>query len=269
MKKILILSLIGILALSLSACNNNEPAPAPEKAATPSTPAPATPQTTNAPISPATPSGTSGKVVETMNSAGYTYVQVDNGTEKIWAAAPEFAVSVGDEVIVPEGMAMNNYHSQTLDRDFPLVYFVESVLNTSNPASMAPAGDSTQMPEGHPPISGLQAPDQVDLSNVAKAEGGQTIGEVYAAKTELSGKEVSLRGKVVKFSPQIMGTNWIHIQDGSGNQAEGTNDLTVTSDATVKMGDTVVVSGVLTLDKDFGYGYKYALIVEGAKVTVE
>jgi len=266
-KKFSILLLISMTALVLAACSNEEPAP---KAATNEVPV-ATPAPTaeTAPEAPATPGGTSGTVVETMDAAGYTYVYVDDGKEKIWAAAPQFAVSVGDQVMVPEGMAMHNYHSQSLDRDFPVVYFVESVLNASNPAAAAPASPDMQMPEGHPPITGAKTPDEVDLKGITKVEGGLTIAEIYGSKKDLSGKEVSLRGKVVKFSPQIMGTNWIHLQDGTGNAADGSHDLTVTSSILVKVGDTIVAKGPLTLNKDFGYGYKYDLIMENAAVTTE
>ena len=266
------IALLFMISL-LIACSQDKPAQpvaqapvAAEKPASAPTPTP---------VAAEAPDQSSGTVIETMNAAGYTYVYVDNGTEKIWAAAPEFAVKVGDEVMVPEGMAMHNYHSQTLDRDFDVVYFVEAVLNASNPSigtsgMGSPASPANmQMPEGHPAIGGNTAPPTVDLSAVQKAEGGMTIGEIYAAKTDLSGKNVTLRGKVVKFSPQIMGTNWIHLQDGSGDQAAGTNDLTVTSGVQVSVGDTVIASGPLTLDKDFGYGYKYNLIMENAEVTVE
>ena len=265
MKRLFILLIISLAALSVTGCNKNEPATTKAEAPAPT----AAPQTTSAPIAPAAPSGTTGTVVETMDAAGYTYVYVDDGKEKIWAAAPKFAVSVGDQVMVPEGMAMHNYHSQTLDRDFPVVYFVDSVLNASNPATATPASSAMQMPEGHPPINGAKSPTEVDLTNIPKADDGMTIAEIYTGKADLSGKNVTLRGKVIKFSPQIMGTNWIHLQDGSGDQAAGTNDLTVTSNVQVKVGDTVVASGPLTLDKDFGYGYKYNLIMENATVTVE
>jgi hypothetical protein len=267
-KKLLILLAGLFILLPLMACSQNEPVQTSAQASAPAEkPAPApVPE----PVPAQTPDQSSGTVIETMNAAGYTYVYVDKGTEKIWAAAPEFAVSVGDEVLVPEGMAMHNYHSQTLDRDFDVVYFVESVLNASNPTmGAAPSSGSMQMPEGHPPIGGNNAPPTVDLTAVQKAEGGLTIGEIYAGKDDLSGKTVTLRGKVVKFSPQIMGTNWIHLQDGSGDQAAGTNDLTVTGGVQVNVGDTVVASGPLTLDKDFGYGYKYNLIMENAEVTIE
>ena len=278
MKKNFILIAVVLISFSLFACSQNEPAQPTEKAATPAVKtAEATPAETPAP---AAPHGISGTVVETMDAAGYTYVYVDDGKEKIWAAAPAFAVKVGDEVMVPEGMAMHNYHSQSMNRDFDVVYFVESVLNASNPTMGTPSMGSgmmgggasqadMQMPKGHPSVSGSEAPESVDLSDVKKAEKGLTIAEIYAGKTDLSGKTVTLRGKVVKYSPQIMGVNWIHLQDGSGDQAAGTNDLTITSQVEVKVGDTIVARGPLTLDKDFGYGYKYNLIMESADVTVE
>ncbi|SDZ83899.1 hypothetical protein SAMN05660420_00558 [Desulfuromusa kysingii] len=273
MKKLTTLFIALFMFSPLIACSKTDSAqPAAQNSAAAESPAPAAAPN---PGSANVPGQTAGTVVETMNAAGYTYVYVDNGTEKIWAAAPEFAVSVGDEVMIPEGMAMHNYHSQTLDRDFDVVYFVEAVLNASNPnvgtAAMGAAASTAgmQMPEGHPPIDTTSVPPEVDLTAVQKAEGGLTIGEIYSSKADLSGKTVTLRGKVVKFSPQIMGTNWIHLQDGSGDQAAGTNDLTVTSGIQVNVGDTIVASGPLTLDKDFGYGYKYNLIMENAAVTVE
>lgn len=268
-KNFLTLISIALVSLALTACSQD---PAPQAAASAPTPA-AAPAPAPMPAG-GKAGGTSGTVVETMDAAGYTYVQVDNGTETIWAAAPKFAVTVGDSVVVPDGMAMNNYHSKTLDRDFPVVYFVDSVLNASGGVGGAApeasqAMNGATMPEGHPPTGVSTSATDVDLSGISKADGGVTVGELFDGKTDLAGKEVTLRAKVVKFSPQIMGKNWIHIQDGSGDSTSGTNDLTVTTDISANVGDTVVVSGPVTLDKDFGYGYKYNVIIEDAKVTVE
>lgn len=254
MKRILVLLIVGLTTLSLSACSKDE---------APKVEAPVA--QAQAPVAQA--AGVSGKVVETMNAAGYTYVQVDDGQKKIWAAAPEFSVAVGDEVIVPDGMPMNNYHSKSLDRDFDVVYFVDSILNPNAPAAAA-TGEA--LPEGHPNTKvEAAAPTDVDLSGITKADGGKTVAEINSGKTELSGKEVTLRGKVVKYNAQIMGKNWLHIQDGSGDAADGSNDITITTSTEAKVGDTVLASGVITLDKDYGYGYKYALIIEDAKITVE
>jgi hypothetical protein len=213
------------------------------------------------------PGSVNGTVVETMNTGGYTYVQVDTGKEKIWAAAPEFQVKVGDLVTVPTGMLMKNHQSKTLNRTFEEIYFVGkiSVAGAEQSTSQVPASAKA----GGAPHENIvpEAPNDMDFSGIKKPEGGKTVAELYADKDKLSGKEVTVRGKVVKFSPNIMGTNWIHLQDGTGE--EGTNDLTVTTDAKVAVGDTVLVKGVLASDKDFGCGYKYTIIVENSDVTVE
>lgn len=256
MKKTLIAFAFSVTVLPIAACSRNEPI---RKTSRPVSEA-ETPAKPDA-AAPVVAGGVTGKVIETMNTAGYTYVQVDTGSEKLWAATTQFQVKVGDRVVFPKEGPMRNYHSQTLDRDFELVYFVGSIVNRT---SGAPA-KGTGMPGGHPPIS---TPAQIDVSGIEKAEGGQTIGELYAGKADLAGKEVTVRGKVVKFSARIMGKNWLHLRDGSGDAAAGTNDLTVTTDVVVKAGDTVLVSGTLTVDKDFGSGYKYDAIIEDAKVTV-
>jgi len=249
-KKVFVLMSTGLLALFLATgCQQEQPAPAKQETA-PEAQAPAA-------------AGKSGTVVETMNAAGYTYVQVDTGTEKIWAAAPEFKVAVGDAVVVPEGMAMPNYESKTLGRTFDMIYFVDQVLiGGEMPATAAAEGD---MPDGHPKVAGDAGSAGVDLKGIAKAK--NTVGEVLAAKDTFADKEVSIRGKVVKYNAQIMGKNWIHLQDGTGS--EGTNDLTITTDSEAKVGDTVLVTGKLILDKDFGFGYKYDAMIEDAQIKVE
>ena len=259
MKHLLTTFSIAIFILTLvSGCSEEAPAPK-TQAVKPS--AQAAPP---APAAPAASPGKTGKVAETMDAAGYTYIMVDTGSEQFWAAAPQFVVKVGDEVAVPEGMPMPNYHSKTLDRTFDVVYFVPSVLVGG--AAQMPAAKTAANPSDSAGRTVVTKTD-VDLSGIKPADGGQTVADIYAKKTELAGKPVTIRGKVVKFSPAIMGKNWIHLQDGTGEA--GSNDLTVTTDVTAKTGDTVLISGTLTTDKDFGYGYAYGVIVEDAKVTVE
>jgi hypothetical protein len=206
-------------------------------------------------------SGHAGKVIETMDAGSYTYVHVDTGEEKIWAAAPQVAVKVGDEVVIYTGMPMSNFHSATLNRTFDLVYFVPS---------LGIAG--TEGESAHPPLGADDGPRkgkaaEVDLSGIQKADGGKTIEELFSDRESVAGQEVAVRGKVVKSAIGIMGKNWFHIRDGTG--AAGSNDLTVTSDATAQVGDTLLVRGIVATDKDFGSGYKYELIVEDAEITVE
>jgi len=200
-----------------------------------------------------------GEVVETMNAGGYTYLNVKTAQGEVWAAGPETPVKAGDVVAMPAGMKMENFTSDTLDRTFDAVYFVPEIRVGGAPASGG-------MPTGHPQVGAGEATD-IDLSGIEVPKGGKSIAEIYAAKKDVSGKEVVVRGKVVKFTPGVMGKNWIHLRDGTG--AEGTNDLTVTTDATVKIGNLIVARGVVGIDKDLGFGYQYEIIVEDAKITVE
>jgi hypothetical protein len=135
----------------------------------------------------------------------------------------------------------------------------------SAPAPEKP--DASEMASQPHPVPS-EATASVDLSGIAKAEGGQSIAELFADRDQLDGETVVVRGKVVKVNANIMGKNWLHIRDGSGE--EGSNDLTVTTTGALPtVGDTVVVTGSLGLNRDFGMGYKYPVMIEDAKVNVE
>lgn len=209
----------------------------------------------------------SGKVLEATNVSSYTYIQVDTGKAKIWAAAPAMKVKPGDTVVVSNSTSVAGYHSRALDRDFDSVYFTDKVLINGSPAQPAEAPvakTDAALPAGHPAIN--RAP-KVDLTGIKKPDGGVTVEEIFVQKESLKGKTVSIRGKVTKYNGKILGKNWIHVKDGTG--ATGNNDLMVTSDGTAKVGDTVLVSGKVTTDRDFGSGYKWPVMIENAKVTVE
>jgi hypothetical protein len=242
-----------LAALALAGCNDNKGS---QPTAVISAPSPE--------IAASEPAVISGTVLETINTAGYTYIHLDAGTEKIWIASPETTAEPGEKVVASGGMPMSNFRSSTLDRTFETIFFVnDAQVGSAAATRLAMPG----MPEGHPPIGAAES-EEIDFSGLEKPEGGKTIAEIYAGKNELAGKEVSLRGIVVKANSGIMGKNWLHLQDGTG-EAGVDNDLTVTTDDTAALGDTVLVSGTLVTDKDFGSGYKYALLLEEARITVE
>ena len=202
-----------------------------------------------------------GKVVQTMNAGPYTYVEVDDGTKKVWAAAPQFAVAVGDQVVVPAGTPMPNFHSNSLDRTFDVVYFVGGIQVVGGKSGGNGAAAA------HAPGSARVAAPAIAVSKLEKPAGGYTVAELFANKAALVGKEVAVRGKVAKATEGVMGKNWLHIQDGTG--AAGTNDVTATTTASAAVGTTVLVRGRLAADKDLGFGYKYDVLIEDANVTVE
>jgi hypothetical protein len=211
-----------------------------------------------------------GSVLETMDAGGYTYVLLETAREQRWVAAQQTPVAVGDIVQTNQGMAMQEFTSPSLNRTFEVIYFSGSLQNLS--ATTQSAGyPTTAVPPGHPTTTAasIDAGTATSGTAVASVEDGKDIAWVYANKDSLAGQPVSLRGKVIKYNANILGTNWLHIQDGSGDATEGSNDLLVTSAAEAAVGDTVVVTGDIVLDKDFGAGYSYAVLMEDASLKVE
>jgi len=195
--------------------------------------------------------GLSGKVVETMNSGGYTYALLDKGGVKTWVALPQTQIAIGSEIACQPGMVMSNFNSTSLNRTFESIVFSQGLISTGAPAPAASAS--------------------TEAIKVSKAEGpnANTIGEIFEKKGSLANTPVEVQAKVVKVSRGIMGKTWLHLQDGTGSQAEGTNDLVVTTDSVPvpEVGAVVTIKGNLSLDRDFGAGYRYGVIVEGAEVT--
>ena len=222
-----------------------------------------------------------GTVAEVKDAAGYTYLKIQTASGEQWAAVPQASVKKGANVSVAAQMTMEKFESKTLNKTFDTIVF-GTLAGASGSAPVAPAAmlASAKMPPGHPatgananasgsPQQHMSAPDAGPV-NVAKAEGAnaKTVAEVWAGRDGLKDKTVVVRGKVVKSLSGIMGMNWIHIHDGSGSQEKGDNDLTVTSVTDgAAVGDVVTITGTIRVDKDFGAGYRYAVIVEDAKIA--
>jgi len=269
---IAIVALAGIL-LAVAGCNKSEEAA--QQAAPASETAAAAEHPASAEHPAAAPAGDmwTGTVAETMNASNYTYILLDRGGDKVWVAGPQLQVAVGDKVSMAPGMAMHDFESKALNRTFDTVYFVGAIQKGDAPAAGGgmPAGGVEMGGSAGGAMGGdatsHMATERETITGIEKAAGGQTVAECFVDAASLKGKDVKVRGKVVKYTPNIMGKNWIHIQDGTGSA--GMHDLTITTSATVKVGDTVLVEGPLSVDKDFGAGYRYPVIIEDAKVTVE
>ena len=214
--------------------------------------------------SPQEVSSISGKVVETMNSGGYTYLCIEKDGKKTWVAIPETTVAVGENISLPPGYEMVNFTSKTLNRTF------EKIIFTTGPTSAQSAHGASDKMSAHGGAMGSKSAETSTTENikVEKATGpnAYTVAEIFGKKSELDKKSVVVSGKVVKVSAGIMGKNWLHIQDGSGNTKDGNNDLVVTTQDLPKVGDVVTANGTLYKDKDFGSGYKYDVVVEEASI---
>ena len=202
-------------------------------------------------------SGLSGKVVETMDSGGYTYILLEANGRKTWAAIPRAKVVKGETVTLMPGVEMGNFESKTLNRKFDSIIFSGGLQNAKSTQEMKSAGTK----------GSIVTPREKIKVEKAKGPNAYTIAEIYKKLGSLDKHKVVVRGEVVKVSSGIMRRNWIHLQDGSGDAGHGNYELVVTSQDLPKRGQTVTVSGTLHKDKDFGMGYKYKAIVEEATIN--
>ncbi len=207
----------------------------------------------------------SGKVVETMNSGGYSYVCLEKKGKKTWVAVPEMKISVGQEAAFEPGMEMVNFTSKTLNRTFDRIIFSGGPASVQNTSGKQPAhGGSANAGSGSKAVS-AQAVKDVKVDKAAGPD-AYTIGEIFEKRKALDKKTVVVRGKVVKVSAGIMGANWLHLQDGTGDAKKSTHDLVVTTQELPSVGEVVTLRGALAADKDFGAGYRYDVIIEQASL---
>ena len=217
----------------------------------PAKPAPAAPAS-------AAPATIKGKVLEVKDVETYTYLRLKTSNGEIWAAVGKAPVKVGSEVTIENASMMVNFESKTLKKIFDRIAF--GSLAGSGAAAHAPGGDMAAM------HAGVSKPVDVGDVKVAKATGpdARTVAEVVGKRTDLKDKTVVVRGKVVKFTPGVMDKNWIHLRDGTGSAADGTNDVVVTTKDETQIGAVVLVKGVVHTDKDLGSGYSYKVLIEEA-----
>lgn len=226
----------------------------------------------------------SGKVLETIDGGGYTYVNLQNGPEKVWVAIPLTKVKVGQQLSLMPGFEMKNFTSKGLNRKFDKVIFSGGLANAEK-IEMSPSaikavhqgvpgvGQNAQPAKAEPAKAAVKtasapAPAAAPKNQkVTKAKGpnGYTVAEIFAKSKKLEKKPVVVRGRVVRVSQKIMKRNWIHISDGTGSSAKKTDDLVVTSKDLPTEGDVVTVSGTLYNNLDFGSGYRYNVLIQDAK----
>ena len=283
-----------VLIMGLTACSKDKP----EKQASTTQPA----QQQAAPeaglTAPPAPASVKGKVLETLDAAGYTYLNVETDAGETWIAVNQTVVEVGEEVTYINDIIMQNFFSKSLDRTFPQIIFSSGLVGKGGAPQGMPGAGTDSSTFSQPP--GMQAETGAEsFSQALSTEGGgaaapgamitgsqkavvpfaeikvekapgensYTVNEIFSMASELNGKTVVIRGKVVKVSPRIMGRNWVHIQDGTGSPETNTHDLVITTSQDAEADwDIITMEGVLAANKDFGAGYSYEVIIEDAKV---
>ena len=188
-----------------------------------------------------------GVVVDTLEGGGYTYLQIDDTKKKYWVAVEGTKVEKGTEVRFTEELRAKDFESKSLNRKFDEIVFASNLQYR------------TQVPEK----GNLALVSEQVKESPYKQKDTLSVKEAWEKRASLKDQTIAIRGKVVKASPNIMGRNWVHIQDGTGEGSE-VGRVVFTSSELPKVGDVVTASGVARVDKDFGSGYIYKIFVENA-----
>ena len=195
-----------------------------------------------------------GEVLEVKDVDIYTYLRLKTREGETWAAVSRTPVKVGAKVTIENPSVMKDFESKVLKKTFPTIVF--GTLAGSGGKEFASA-------HANPPKAATTATAPIKVPKASGAN-ARTVADIHTKAAELKDKPVVVAGQVVKFNAAIMGKNWIHLRDGSGNAAKETNDILVTTQALAKVGDVVTVSGVVRTNKDFGAGYTYKVLIEDA-----
>jgi hypothetical protein len=183
-------------------------------------------------------------VTEIRHAGSYSYLEVQEKTkEKFWiAVSVTKEVNVGDMVRFQKELVAENFESKALNKVFAKVMFASNLqFRTQTPSPFI-----TKIVETSP----YQTKDTL------------SIADLLTKRKDLVGKEVYIRAKVVKVSTNIQERHWVHLQDGTGNNGEVGRVVFTTKNDVPHVGDVVLALGKVSIDKDFGSGYVYPIIVE-------
>ncbi len=211
--------------------------------------------------------GKSFEVIEVIQGNAYTYLKVNENKAEKWMAISKQDVQTGAVYYYDEGLQMNNFHSKEIDRTFDEIYFVNTISATPLEKDVMGAMGAMGGTQEAPAHMGKVTTEQNSSISLAKKAEELTVAKIFAARNDYAGKEIEIRGIVVKVNEQVMGKNWIHIQDGTNDN--GNFDLTVSTTELPAVNDEITVKGKITLNKDFGYGYSYEVIMEDAAVVAK
>ena len=195
-------------------------------------------------------------VKEVMPAERYVYLKIEEQGKPAWIATRKMDVTVGETYFYKGGLLKTNFESKEYNRMFDTIYLVSNLVSSDHSKHINPLDQTAKAPIKVAAIKKEDIPTHID-KNVAH-KGKITVAELVKSPKKFEGNTVELTGTCVKINPSIMNRNWIHIQDGSKNDY----DLVITSDTYIPEGTNFTIKALVSLNRDFGAGYSYDLILE-------
>jgi len=218
-----------------------------------------------------------GKVLEIKPAMGYKYLKIQEQGKQTWVAIANAPVKVGDKIGFDKKTMMKDFKSKSLGQEFKEIYFASDVYlpqKATGPKSMKEmlGLGATAKKDPHAGMGrGMSAePENETPAKPFVKKDAYTIEEIHMWRKELKDQTITLTGRVFKVSKGIMKRDWVHVGDGTGNEQKLTDDLVFTAPiSNIKAGDTIIAKGTVAVNKDFGYGYFYPVIIEHSTFEVK
>ena len=192
-------------------------------------------------------------VKEVLDTDKYSYLKVNEAENEFWVAITKREITIGDTYFYKGGLLKKNFYSKEYDRVFETVYLVSNIWKTPD------AKEDWTKDKSEIKIKGGESTD-ITIEKIELAEGSISMSELLKNKEKYRDQLVKVTGKCFKVNPMIMKRNWIHLSDGS----EKDISLVITTSENIPLGATVSLEGKISIDRDFGAGYRYDIIMEGA-----
>jgi len=198
-------------------------------------------------------------VNEILPTTKYVYLNVTEGGEQFWIATRKQDVILGKTYFYRNGLLKTNFESKEYKRVFDRIFLVSNLVAERHGGNTGIA----KVDFGETKTEFVQKENiPTHTEKIAQHKGDIKIADIVANPKKYDGKTVQITGKCVKINPNIMERNWIHLQDGSKDDF----DLVVTSNTFVPEGKVVTIKALVSLNRDFGAGYRYDLILENGTV---
>lgn len=200
-------------------------------------------------------------VQEVLPTTRYVYLKVEEGQDEFWIAAEKRDVKKGETYFYKGGLLKTDFESKEYNRIFKEIYLVSNLVSEEHHASLTKTEPKGTSVKEKAMATKEDIPTHTDKEITHK--GLITIAELLKDPKKYEGHSVEIRGTCVKINPGILGRNWLHLQDGSKDDF----DLVVTSNALVPKGAEVTIHAVVVLNRDFGSGYTYELLLENGTLV--
>ncbi|WP_297695656.1 hypothetical protein [uncultured Eudoraea sp.] len=199
------------------------------------------------------------KILEIIPATKYVYLNVKEDKDQFWIATKKREIDLDSTYFYREALLKTDFKSKIHNRVFDSIWFVTKLVTQMHGAKYTSGGSD------NPQISkDKEEPVEVTV------HGDKNINyKIYPDISALlndpdkfDGQAVQIKGKCVKVNNNIMNKNWIHLKDESQDDF----DLIITTNMSAQKGDLITIQALVALNKDYGAGYSYDLILENGVI---